>query len=324
MFAIFLGFVTSKLQLGLSEERQFLQWMRTNNQFYTGDEYHFRLGVFLSNYRYIQEYNRRNGLTFRLGINKFACHTPSEYKTLLGSRLSYPRPNIRASKSTTKKSFKADDDDFFDWRDKNVVNEVKDQGSCGSCWAFSAIATSESSYAISKGQLLQFSEQNLVDCAPCYGCNGGWADQAVKYVVSRQNGLFNSEEDYPYTGVDGSCAFNWSKGIGKVSDIVSVIARNENDLKEKIKQYGVASVSISAGNAPFMTYAGGILDDDQCSQTADHAVAAVGYGSEDGVDYWIVRNSWGKAWGEKGYVRMSRNKNNQCAIASQAFVAVTD
>lgn len=318
MFALLFGLVASKVRLGVSEERQFLQWMRTNNKFYTGDEYHLRLGIFLSNARYVQDFNRRNGLTFRVGINKFSCHTPAEYKAILGGRAS--------TQKVSKKVFRAKKDtpESYDWRDKGVVNPIKDQASCGSCWAFSAIATSESAYAISTGNLLQFSEQNLVDCAPCYGCNGGWSDNACNYVISDQNGQFNSEDDYPYTALDGTCSFDSSKGIGKIVDILPVTYGDENDLKEKVAQYGVASVSISAGNTPFMSYTGGILDDDQCSWFAiDHAVACVGYGAEDGVEYWIVRNSWGTSWGEQGYVRMSRNKNNQCAIASQAFIAIS-
>lgn len=320
MFALLFSLVASKLRLGLTEERQFLQWMRTNNKFYVGDEYHVRLGLFISHSRYCQEFNRRNGLTFKVGVNQFSCHTPAEYKSILGVR----GINNNLHKKVAKKSTKSTAPDSFDWREKGVVNAIKDQASCGSCWAFSAIATSESAYAIKSGQLLSFSEQNLVDCAPCYGCNGGWSDAACNYVISKQNGQFNSEEDYPYTAVDGTCSFDASKGIGKISDIAAVSYGDENELKEKIVQYGVASVSISAGNTPFMSYTSGILDDDECTFWAsiDHAVAAVGYGSENGVDYWIVRNSWGTSWGEDGYVRMSRNKNNQCQIASQAFVAV--
>ena len=319
MFALLFSFVASKIRLGISEERQFLQWMRTNNKFYTGDEYHLRLGIFLSHARYVQEFNRRNGLTYRVGINQFSCHTPAEYKAILGGRISKEiSKKVVSSKSRTAAP------ESYDWREKGVVNPIKDQASCGSCWAFSAISTSESAYAISTGNLLQFSEQNLVDCAPCYGCNGGWSDVACNFVIDRQNGQFNSETDYPYTALDGTCSFDSSKGIGKIIDIAGVENGDENDLKEKIAQYGVASVSISAGNTPFMSYTGGILDDDECSLFAiDHAVACVGYGSENGVDYWIVRNSWGTTWGEEGYVRMIRNKGNKCAIASQAFIAVS-
>lgn len=130
-----------------------------------------------------------------------------------------------------------------------------------------------------------------------------------------------SAQDYPYTGLDSYYELDYSKLIGKITSFQLVNEDDENDLKLKIANFGVASVCIAAGNTPFMSYAGGILDNDQC-EGIDHAVAAVGYGSEEGVDYWIVRNSWGSSWGEEGYVRMIRNKNNQCSIASIALVAV--
>ena len=159
MLFIFLNFAFSKVHLFLSEERRFIQWMRENQQFYTGDEYHFRLGIFITNTRYCQDFNRRNGLTFRVGINKFSCYTPSEYKLLLGSHSQYTQTNKLVS---TKLNVNVPDS--CDWRDKGVVNPIRDQGSCGGCWSFSAITTSESAYAIHTGNLLQFSEQNLIDC----------------------------------------------------------------------------------------------------------------------------------------------------------------
>lgn len=316
MIPFLFGLIASKVSLGINEERQFLQWMRTNNKFYTGDEYHLRLGIFLTHFRYCQEFNRRNGLTFRVGINQFSCHTPAEYKALLGFRGS-----TKSSRNIIIPKPKADIPDSYDWRDKNVVNPVKDQGSCGSCWAFSAIATSESAYAIATGKLFQFSEQNLLDCAPFLGCDGGWPDAACYFIMDEQGGQFNSENDYPYTAVEGTCSFDASKGIGKITKVIPVSIGKEDDLKEKVATYGVASVAIAVANTPFMSYTGGILDNPEC-KSPDHAVACVGYGSENGVDFWIVRNSWGQNWGEEGYVRMVRNKDNQCSIASQAFVAI--
>lgn len=317
MFILLLRFIASKVQLSLTDERKFVQWMRINNNFYTGDEYYLRLGIFLSNARYCQEYNRKKGLTFRLGLNKFSCHTPAEYKSILGAR-KVQNKDIRSSISTKI----TDIPDSFDWRDKGVVNPIKDQADCGSCWAFSAISTSESAYSIATGVLYQFSEQDLIDCSPLFGCSGGWPTDALSFIMEVQYGQFMTEQDYPYRALDCACQLDYSKLVGKITSIQKVSEGDENDLKEKVATYGVASVCIAAGNTPFMSYAGGILDNDSCSDEIDHAVAVIGYGSENEVDYWIVRNSWGTSWGEDGYVRMVRNKNNQCSIASVAIVAI--
>lgn len=128
MFFILLCLIASKVQLTLTDERKFIQWMRTNNIFFTGDEYHFRLGIFLSNVRYCQEFNRKKNRTYHLGINKFICHTPSEYKSILGVKFSQNK--IIRSKIS---SIKSDVPDSFDWRDKGVVTSVKEQSDCSSC-----------------------------------------------------------------------------------------------------------------------------------------------------------------------------------------------
>lgn len=282
-------------------------------------EYHFRLGIFLSNLRYIQNFNRKKGLTFRLGINKFACYTQSEYKLLLGLN---SNKNAQ-TKINYKRKFLGPPPLSFDWRDKNVVNPVKDQGQCGSGYAFSIISSAETCYALSEGSLLTFSEQNIIDCSLfSHGCNGGYPEDVYTYVLQAQNGQFNLESDYPYTGVKSTCQFDQSKGIGQITHFANVITDDENDLKERVAWHGVAVSCITANISPFMLYAGGILDNDSCveGQKFDHCVAVVGYGVEDGIDFWIVRNSWGSSWGEDGYVRMIRNKRNQCGIASQSFV----
>lgn len=320
MLALLLHLTVSRVYLDANEERNFIQWMRDNNQFYTGNEYHIRLGIFISNYRYIQNFNLRSGLTFRLGLNKFSCHTPSEYNSLLGTRTvstKYPQN----SKQSLLKKFAPES---CDWREKGVVSPIKDQGACGSCWAFSAIATSESAYAITTGQLLQFSEQNLIDCGAGDGCSGGWPEDACNYVIEKQGGQFNSENDYPYRALPGDdCLFDESKKIGKITSIIKVEIADEDDLKEKVGNYGVAAIVIAANNIPFQMYSGGILDDEDCAGTyLSHAVNAVGYGAENGIDYWIVRNSWGPDWGEDGYVRMIRNKHNLCGVATRCIVAI--
>ena len=319
MLSLLFALSFSKLQL-LREEKNFVSWMRTNNRYFTGDEYHFRLGLYTANSRYIQEFNK-NHHSFKLGHNRFSCYTPSEYQSILGNRMDPNAKRVEAPKDL-KKDVNAPES--LDYRDQNVVNQIKDQAQCGSCWAFSAVTTSESAYALSKGTLLSYSEQNIVDCDnSCYGCSGGNPSYAIDYVISNQGGKFNSEDDYPYEAVDGTCRFDKSKGIGLVSSYVSVFFHSEIDLLNKVATYGVASVAIDASLSSFTYYTSGIYDDSDCSSWfLDHAVAVVGYGSENGTDYWIVRNSWGTSWGEQGYIRMLRGSfTNLCGIASQALVA---
>ncbi|OHT02182.1 Digestive cysteine proteinase 2 [Tritrichomonas foetus] len=324
MFAFLLAAATSKVFIQLNEERSFIHWMRTHNQFYTGDEYHFRLGLYLCRTRWINDFNKGQH-TFTVGHNKFSTYTPAEMNSLLGAN---PK-SANSMKSYSiqkflKKQNKGDAPESLDWRDKGVLNSVRDQAKCGSCWAFSAIATCEAAYAIHSNQLLAFSEQNLVDCADwCDGCAGGWPSSAINYVIAFQNGQFNSQTDYPYEAVQQDCRFDSSKAIGQVSLIVDVNSGDENDLRNRVFTFGVAAVAIDASASDFHAYTSGIYYREGCSTSfLDHAVAVVGYGSESGNEYWIVRNSWVSAWGESGYIRMSRNKNNMCGIATQAIIAM--
>lgn len=288
--------------------------MRKSNQFYTGDEYHFRLGVFLANSQRVQEFNSAQK-TFKVGLNKFACYTPAEYKAILG--------RIQISKQPRQQivnKFKGDVPDTVDWREKGIVNPVKDQASCGSCWAFGTIQACESAYALAHGQLLSCSEQNLVDCVTsCYGCSGGLESSALDYIINEQDGYLNSEDDYPYKAVDGTCKFDSSKGINKIVTYEHGKQGDEDYLKTLSAQ-GVCDIAIDASQWSFQLYTSGIYDEPSCSSSfLDHAVGLVGYGTDDNVDYWLVRNSWGPSWGEKGYIRMIRNKSNQCGVATDAL-----
>lgn len=293
------------------EEKAFVSWMRETNNIFTGDEYHFRLGIFLTNKRYIQEHNRAdNG--FKVGLNHLAHLTPSEYKTLLGYRPRTTKKNPIKLTNVAK--------DSVDWRTKGIVNEIKNQAHCGSCWAFSAIQCCESRWAQAGNKLLIFSEQNIVDCVEaCAGCNGGEPFAAINHVIRNQAGKFNLESDYPYTAVDGSCKFDGTKSVGLTrgyDDIQEV----EDELQKAVSQ-GVVSVCIDASQQSFHLYKSGVYYEPACSSwDLDHAVGCVGYGTEGSSAYWIVRNSWGTVWGEEGYIRMARNRDNNCGIASEVIL----
>ena len=228
MLFIFLNFALSKIILNANDERKFLNWMRNYNTFYTGEEYHLRLGIFLTNIRFIQAYNNKKGITFHLSMNKFSCFTPSEYKSLLGLKIPV---NFRKQPNNYGNLFKnkVEVPDSIDWRESDVVISVKDQGNCGSCWAFSAIATSESAFALKSKSLISFSEQNLIDCCTdCSGCKGGWPELALDFILNKQNGQFNAESDYPYKAVKGYCNYDSTKSIGKITNYIEIAAKDEN------------------------------------------------------------------------------------------------
>ena len=300
------------------EEKSFVQWMRNTNNLYVGDEYHFRLGIFSANQRKVQEFNRANR-GYTVEMNKLSTLTEAEYKTLLGHKGS------KVTGKATVSNIKAPAS--VDWREQGIVNGVKDQAQCGSCWAFSVVQAQESQWALKKGNLPSLSEQNLVDCVTsCYGCNGGDEYLAYDYVIDYQNGLWMTETDYPYTGYDGSCKFNSAKGCCAVKSYIRpTTTQNEDELAQGCADKGVVSIAIDASGWDFQLYSGGIYNPSRCSSTSlDHAVGLVGYGTEGSTDYWIVRNSWGTSWGEEGYIRMIRNNNNKCGVATDVIIPLVE
>lgn len=217
-----------------------------------------------------------------------------------------------------------DDDDLpkeVDWTKKGVVARVKNQGSCGSCWAFSAVAAMESANAIKNGKLVELSEQELIDCSyneGNRGCEGGWMHKAFQYVIDNHG--IDTESSYIYQAKDQKCQKE-NKTIGAtITKYINVTEKSEAALRRAVAKFGPVSVAIDAGSPYFSAYKSGVFDYENCSQDSlNHGVVAVGYGkTEDGKEYWLVKNSWGKVWGMNGYILMSRNKNNQCGIATKA------
>ncbi len=206
-----------------------------------------------------------------------------------------------------------------DWRKHNLVTDVKDQQQCGSCWAFSAVGSMEGQHAKKSKKLLSLSESQIIDCdvdGGDEGCDGGWMDGAFQYVI-KQGGL-ETEKNYPYEPTDESCLFNKSDVVARFSSFKDIVG-GEAGLKEAVATIGPISVAIDASMNSFQLYKEGVYYDKDCSQSIlDHGVLVVGYGTtKDKKDYWIVKNSWGKDWGENGYILMSRNRNNSCGIATK-------
>ncbi|CAF5125128.1 unnamed protein product, partial [Rotaria sp. Silwood1] len=202
---------------------------------------------------------------------------------------------------------------------KGYVTYVKDQGQCGSCWAFSTTGALEGQHFAKTSQLVSLSEQNLVDCSLLnFGCNGGNQDLAFDHIKLHHG--IDTEETYPYMAERQLCQFN-RKNIGAtLTGYTRIQKHNETDLQAAIATVGPIAVSIDASQGSFQFYSSGVYDEPNCStKRLDHAVLAIGYGTLNSKDYYIVKNSWGVDWGIKGYILMSRNKQNQCGIATSAL-----
>lgn len=295
----------------------------TYNKKYDSQYEYVRRIIWESNLKYIEHHNFEHDLgkhTYSLGMNEFGDLTFEEFRTRY---LSFRAPlrNVNKTRDSTfmKPLSVSAIPDTVDWRTKGYVTPVKNQGQCGSCWSFSATGSLEGQYFRKNNKLVSFSEQQLVDCSRSFGnmgCNGGLMDQAFAYIA--QYGI-ERESDYPYTARDGSCKYDASKVVTKDTGAQDIPTGDESALKQAVATVGPISVAIDAGHLSFQFYRRGIYNEPSCSSTRlDHGVLAVGYGLDNGAEYWLVKNSWGTTWGDAGYIKMSRDRDNQCGIATQA------
>lgn len=316
------------------EWKQFTKFQERFKKIYnTIEELEIRFDIFRSNLRDIILHNLDHSQNFTMGINQFTDLTSIEFKEqftggykyndgLLGGEVgSYGCGTFTSSASGAPVS--------LDWRKKNAVTSVKDQGQCGSCWTFSSTGASEGAWAITTGDLIDLSEEQLVECATgvqygSHGCNGGQMEGAFKYLI--QNGQC-ALSSYPYTsgsGKSGSCKS--CSEIAHFSSCSDVKPNDQISLKGAVAQQPVA-VAIEADTRYFQSYSGGILDSVSCGTQLDHGVLIVGYGEESGEKYWLLKNSWGTSWGEQGYFRILRTDSTNdpgiCGIAMDpSFITV--
>ncbi|BFG35908.1 hypothetical protein CerSpe_221820 [Prunus speciosa] len=300
------------------------EWLVKHQKTYNGiGEEERRFEIFKDNLRFIDEHNAQDR-PYKVGLNAFADLTNQEYRAkFLGTRSDPKRRVMKAKNLSQRYAFRAGEalPSSVDWRVKGAVNPIKNQGNCGSCWAFSTVAAVEGINQIVTGELISLSEQELVDCDWSYnaGCNGGLMDYAFEFII--QNGGLDTEKDYPYRAYDQQCdvALENNKVVS-IDGYEDVPAYNENALKKAVAHQPV-SVAIEAGGMALQLYQSGVFTG-ECGTALDHGVVAVGYGTENGTDYWLVRNSWGTNWGESGYFKMERNVattyTGKCGIAMEA------
>lgn len=263
-------------------------------------EFEYRKSIFYAAKEFIEAENAK-GNSYTLGLNKFADWTLEEFKQLLGYR------GDSHCIDTAYEKVEAKADETIDWEAKGAVSHVKNQGSCGSCWTFSAVGSLEGAHAIASGfptPVQEFSEQQLVDCADNgnYGCNGGEMYLAFEWYQSH-GACF--EEDYPYTARDGTCKdSSCSSDSAPISDSVCYVNNDPSRIHSEL-EHGPLALGVAAGNQYFMYYKSGVLDNENCSGGLDHGVLLAGYIAER--DAWKVKNSWGPDWGESGYIYLKDN-----------------
>ncbi|XP_037309917.2 cathepsin S, ortholog2, tandem duplicate 1 [Pungitius pungitius] len=293
-------------------------WKKTHEKQYQNKvEDVRRRELWESNLRLISVHNLEASMgihTYDLSMNFMGDLTPEEvlqfYATLS------PPTDIQRATSTFAGASGAHVPEEMDWRQKGCVTSVKMQGACGSCWAFSAVGALEGQLAKKTGKLVDLSPQNLVDCSGKYGnhgCNGGFMHKAFEYV--RDNQGIDSDTSYPYKGQSQQCRYDAAQRAANCSGYSFLPEGDEAALKEALATVGPISVAIDATRPRFAFYRSGVYDDASCTLKVNHGVLAVGYGTLNGEDFWLVKNSWGDRFGDGGYIRMARNKKNQCGIA---------
>jgi len=323
VLAVFALAFSCTLAIDVTLNQQWNLWKQTNNKQYSNAEEQVRRVTWESNLKIVQEHNLEADLgvhTFWLGMNAYADLTINEFvKVMNGYNVT-----MRGERRQDRHSFVFNPSlqlpDTVDWRTEGYVTPIKDQGQCGSCWAFSATGSLEGQTFAKTKTLPSLSEQNLVDCSTKQGnmgCNGGLMDQAFEYI--KVNNGIDTESSYPYEARDNTCRFKAADVGATDTGFTDIKSKDESALQQAVATVGPISVAIDASHSSFQLYKSGVYNERRCSQTQlDHGVLAIGYGTEGSKDYWLVKNSWGTSWGNKGYIMMSRNDKNQCGIATAA------
>lgn len=275
--------------------------------------------VYEANMKLVAEHNAQN-LPWTMGENQFSDLTQEQYRVAAGlGWLPVPKESTMPVLGSHVHNGEALADSM-DWRTLGAVTAIKDQGQCGSCWSFGTTGGIEGAWQIGTGKLQALSEQQLVDCSkfPNMGCSGGNMQIATGY---ESNHDVATESSYPYNAVKGTCRTSGYQtgipkgGVAGYTGVGGLFGANKNDMMSALNQQPV-SIAIEADQASFQHYAGGVLTSG-CGTSLDHAVLAIGYGTENGEDYWLVKNSWGTSWGDAGTIKIG-SSTNQCGVLNQA------
>ena len=293
--------------------KEFEKFINEFKRGYSSSEYNYRFNIFSKNLENIRSHNRANH-SFKLGIGPFADMTTDEF--------SYNHLNPFLDSYTTCGVYKYNGlmnsiPNEMDWRNHHAVTDVKNQGSCGSCWSFSTTGAVEGLVAINTGKLISLSEQDLIDCSTSYdnhGCNGGLMTQAFEFIIARK-GLC-SESNYSYTGQDGTCRKCVKVEGTDINDCKQISSGDYNSIVAALSKQPI-SVGIQANTFQFQHYNSGIFNSTECfTGEIDHGVLLVAYDK----DSLTIKNSWGDTWGENGYIRIARtlNEDGVCGVYQSA------
>ena len=261
---------------------------------------------FFINDNTIHEHNSKKGSTFLLGHNSFSDLSLQKFR----ERYLSPLPPMKGGGSW-KRGEVHPLPKSVDWVKRGAVTEIKDQGQCGSCWAFSAVASVEGAFAIEYGSLLSLSEEQVVECVTQdSGCGGGWMDDAFSYMEEHP---LCTETDFPYSSGGGSCNSSCPPRV-EIHSFVDIPPNNETEMQIAVSMHPI-SIALEADSSSFQLYESGVFDSSSCGTSLDHGVAIVGYGEDKGGKrYWKAKNSWGKSWGEEGFFRIAMGKN-MCGLS---------
>ncbi|XP_051007075.1 testin-2-like [Acomys russatus] len=317
-----LGVVLAAPELDPRLDDEWHAWKAEHNRTYTVNEERSRRVVWENNMKIIELHNQeylKGKHNFTMRMNAFGDLTNTEFIKMLTGFQTQKLNRLEAF----GKFLLHDIPKAVNWKEQGHVTPVKDQGYCGSSWAFSATGALEGQMFRKTGELVPLSEQNLIDCSVSYGnqgCHGGFMQYAFQYV--KDNGSLATEGFYPYEGQEGSCRYNVEKSTASVRDFVQITA-SEEALMYAVAKVGPISAAIDASHSSFRFYDSGMYYEPNCRKVLlNHAVLVVAYGYEgaesDDIKYWLIKNSWGEKWGMEGYMKIHKDWNNHCGIATYA------